>query len=326
MSNELLSLESWYDDQFSIERFKDNLVRSNEKTDAILRSVAEIISDTDSDYESEEKYVVNLDGDIKDKIKKGLVKLDTNKDGEVYAQLRTSDGKYGEKLSIRKELEEKGLSAKEVEMAMQMKAIQDVLVQIVDVLNDIGEHVCDVIIGQQNDRIGLYYSGMNLFVESQSITDEYLKKLVVSQAIKALNDANAQMVQQLRSDIQYLAQKKYKTIKGNRQEKIDEKIADIYNCYDIVYRSSFMKAALYNEIGELPAMLTACEEYGRFIEKLIIPNNAMLTEMDKTDILLEKTKWEKKADVLIQCNEVKSILNNPTKTYYLIGKGESDNG
>ena len=309
------SFETWYDDQFSIKGFRNSLVTVNEKTNLIMETVADIISDKNQDCEVSEKYVVNISDETKDLIDKGVVKLDTNKQGEVFAQVKNSNGKYGEKLSIRKELEEKGLSAKEVEIAMQMKAIQDVLVKIVEILDDIGEHVNDILIGQQNDRIGLYYSGMNLFLESNSIQDETLKKYLVAQAIRALNDSNAQMIQQIRSDIQYLSSGKYNHLKSVRKDKIDEKISSITNCYDIVYRSSFLKAAIYNSVGEFNAMLTTCEEYGKFIEKLILPNNLILTEADKNDKKLDITIWEERAKVLLKCNDVKNILDS--KVFYI---------
>lgn len=311
------TLENWYDAQFSINSFKDSLIKNNDKSNGIIKTIMEIASDdTNSIDENEAKYVVNIDDDTKDKIEKGILKLDTSKNGEVYAQLRQSSGQYGKKLSITKELEDKGYSVKEVEMAMQMKAIQDILIQIAEMLGDIGEHVTDILKGQQNDRAGLYYSGLNMYLESRTIDDDALKKQVIAQAIKSFNDSCSQMIQQIATDIQYLVYKKYDREKGKRQEKIDEKIRNINMSFDIIYRSSFMKAALYNEIGEVRAMLTSCEEYGRFIEKLIIPNSAMLTEMDKNDNKLDVTLWEKRAKSLVKCNEVKSLLNN-NKVYLL---------
>lgn len=311
------TLENWYDAQFSINKFKDCLIETNSKSDNIIKTIMEITSDGDDfNNESETKYVVNIDDETKEKIEKGILKLDTSKNGEVYAQLIQSNGHYGKKLSITKELEEKGYSSKEIEMAMQMKSIQDVLIQIVEILDDIGEHVTDLLKGQQSDRAGLYYSGLNMLLESRTIDDETLKKQVIAQAIKSFNDSCSQMIQQIATDIQYLVYKKYDREKGKRQEKIDEKIRNINMSFDIIYRSSFMKAALYNEIGEVRAMLTSCEEYGRFIEKLIVPNSAMLTEMDKNDNKLDVTLWEKRAKSLVKCNEVKSLLNN-NKVYLL---------
>ena len=303
------SFEDWYDDQFSIEKFRDRLISSDKKAKEIIDIIIDCFGSAENNDE-ETEYVVNMPDEIKEGIKNGTIRLDKGKNGELYAQLRDMGGHYSDKLSISEKLEENGISTKEVEMALQTQAMRNILVKLVEMLGDIGEHVCDIIRGQQNDRIGLYYSGMSLYVESKAINDEYLRKQVVSQAIKSLNDANSQMIQQIRSDIQYLSTKEYNKEKGRRQDRIDEKITDINNCFDIIYRSSFMKAAIYSEIGELSTMLISCEEYGKFIEKLLLPNNEMLTEMDKNDIRLDCTIWEKRAKQLIEFNDVKQITNN----------------
>lgn len=56
-------------------------------------------------------------------------------------------------------------------MAMQMEAIKQQLQSIIESLKDIEGKVIEVIQGQRNDRIGLFYSGLSLYVESRERTD-----------------------------------------------------------------------------------------------------------------------------------------------------------
>lgn len=79
--------------------------------------------------------------------------------------------------------------------AIQMKSLEEKLDEVIDVLGNIEEHVHQVLKGQQSDRIGLYYSGEKMYLESQNIMSPSLKSLVMSQAIKSLSDANAQEIQ-----------------------------------------------------------------------------------------------------------------------------------
>lgn len=57
-----------------------------------------------------------------------------------------------------------------------MKAIQSQIQQISDKISVIGESIKEVLQGKQNDRIGLYYSGMALYLESKSVIDNDMKK------------------------------------------------------------------------------------------------------------------------------------------------------
>ena len=112
-----------------------------------------------------------MDFDILDSIENGDLKLVTSKDGNIYAQLRKSNGKFGKRLPIKKELEESGVTVDELQMALQVKAIEEQLHKIVAVLEDIDKKVKNVLQGQHNNRKGLFYSGLSLFIESKQIQD-----------------------------------------------------------------------------------------------------------------------------------------------------------
>ena len=88
-------------------------------------------------------------------------------------------------------MEEQGLTVEQIELAMQMDAIRAQLESMIETLKTIEGRVTEVIQGQHNDRIGLFYSGLSLYTESQRITSDSLRTLTQANALKALSDANS---------------------------------------------------------------------------------------------------------------------------------------
>ena len=107
--------------------------------------------------------------------------------------------------------------------------------------------VKEVLRGQQNDRIGLFRSGMSLYLEAREVSDEGLRKLLVTQSLRALSDATAQLDLELQEDVAYLANGEYRKAKAKRTELIDEKMASINRCFPVLHQASVARAAIYCE-------------------------------------------------------------------------------
>ena len=269
------SFSSLYDSQFSIAEFNNSLRRSEIKSKGVIDSVKEAIVKAQVKDNEEIKYVVDMSDEIKEAIEKGEIKLVQEKGGEFFAQLRKANGQYGDKLPIKKELASKGLTPQELQMALQMEAIREQLNIIIDSLQEIEGKVTDVIHGQVNDRIGLFYSGLSL--------------------------------QDLKTNLEYLVNKKYlKTKKPT--EKIEEHLNNIQQCYDVIYRASFLKAMIYQENNELGPMITCIDEYARFVESLIKPYVGRLSELDKNSKFIDEGAWGKIAGTLEGCKDLKKQL------------------
>lgn len=268
------------------------------------------------------KYVVNMTDEMKKSIADGTLKLDANKNGELFAQLR-ENGKYGKKLSISKEAATVGLDYLDVCQALQTKALEQELDKISDVLEEIGADVLEVIQGQQNDRLALLYSGVDLYLEAHNIQDSYFRKMLLSQSVKSISDGGSQVLESARTDINYLVEGKYKSQK-KRQDVIDEKMANINRCFKVINDSYKIRAGIYYEIGELPAMLTVLDEYGQFLSNDVVPNASLLMELDKSDRLLVEGKWESRASCLLSMSNIKAQLQS-NSTYYL-SMGVNANG
>ncbi len=321
-------LPSILDEQYSLS-FRKVVNHGRQSYMEIIHKAVEAALDTeevkvelDSPQEGM-RYVVDITPEIQEQIDKGLMRLDYGKDGQIYAQLRDANNHFGKKIPIKEELIERNVDPQELKVAMQMAAIQQQLDKIADTLDEISIGVADVIKGQQNDRLGLYYSGVNLLLEAREIQDEAMRKLVFAQALKSLSDATGQLTQAIQEDIRYLVDGQYSKKKGRRDE-IDRRIASIDKCFDAIHRAAVLKAAVYYDIGETSALLLAVEEYARFINRAIAPHSRKLAEFDVSDKLLIGGKWESRVKALGGTAELRHMLNAGTTLYLEATKDEGE--
>ena len=63
-------------------------------------------------------------------------------------------------------------------------------------------------------------------------------------------------------------------------------------------------------------MLTAIDEYGRFIEKMIVPYAGLLSELDKNDKFIKTGEWGTIANKLSDCRNLKQQIMHQD-TYFL---------
>lgn len=300
---------SIFDEQFSIDDFDKTIQSGKEESNEIISKARVAIKNAYNNSDESFHYEVSMTDELKQAIESGEANLVTGKDGLIYAQLRGEKGRFGKPLPIEKQLEEQGITAEQLQLAIQIDAIRSQLEQMISALKTIESRVTEVIQGQHNDRIGLFYSGLSLFAEANCISDSDLRTQLYSQSLKALSDANSQVIQEIRSNIEYLATAQYM---GNKESDklIEERLSSISKCYDVVYRSTFLKATIYHEKNEITAMLTTIDEYGRFVQKLIIPYAGMLSELDKNEKFIEKGTWGKIAKTLSVCGEMRKQLNS----------------
>ncbi len=317
--NPTFSLLTLFDEQFSFERFKESISVAETEADDILAKARKAVAKAISKEESDFQLVVELDDDTKEKLRTGEIELVMEK-GEAFAQLRGEKGKYGKKLPVTEELSEEGLSSDALQTAIQMEAIRQQLELIVEKMKDIEEHLANVIQGQRNDRIGLFYSGLSLYTEACSVEDIGLKKQLIAQALRSVSDANSQMIQEIRQSVAFLVNEQYKSSK-HKVQKIDEHLSIIRQCYDVVFKAALLKAWIYQQSGEIGAMVTAIDEYGRFVEKLVVPYAGRLSELDNSNQFIEQGTWGQIIKTLSGCEEMKKKLSS-TSSYCFILEGE----
>ena len=272
------------------------------------------------------RLVVDAGDDMLKAIESGAVKLTVEKSGKMMAQIRDANGRYGEKLPIRKEYFKKGIDSAQMANALQMQALQDQLSQITDQIQVINHSVVRVLEGQQNDRIAQYYSGLALYAESRLVTDSAMQKALVAQSLKALTEAMFELTLTMQSDIKHLANRDGKHVKGKRIEYIDEHMQSVNQCFAFIHQAALLRAGIYCNEGELSAMTAVLDEYSRFIETTVGENAALLAQCDVSDDGTTEGIWNSRAQLKLDVSEFAKQLNNPKKTIYLGIPAEVNNG
>lgn len=261
------------------------------------------------------RYVVDATDSTIEAIENGTLKL-TQENGKTYAQL-IKNGKYSSKLPIKKEVFRKGIDPTQMANALQMQALQNQIQDVANQLVLIGGSVKEVLQGQQNDRIGLYYSGLSLFLESRSVSDIGLRNALQAQALRSLTESTFQLKLTMQSDIRYLEQKEYNKSKGKRKELIIERMNNINQSFAFIHQATMLRAGIYCDIGEHASMARVLEEYSYFIDTNVAKNAVLLSQYDMNDDGTPNGLWASRSQLKLNTAELSKALNNPTKTLYL---------
>ena len=171
--------------------------------------------------------------------------------------------------------------------------------------------------GQQNDRIGLYYSGLTLYLEAKNVNDPGMKIALIAQSLRALSEARFQLGLTMQSDIKYLADGEYEIGKGKSVELIDSRITSINQSFTFIHQATMLRAGIYCFEDELSAMTNVLNEYSYFIDSVIAKNADLLAQCDRTDSGTENGVWKSRAKLRLDVSELNKQLNAPQKTIYL---------
>ncbi len=323
MSSELDEL-SPYDTVYPVQLLSSGLKLKLAQAENVIENVYKVVAKSSpmvaQVYEATKKgyrYVVDATESTLESIESGKIKLTTENTGKMYAQIRESNGHYGSKLPIKKDVFAKGFDPVQMANALQMKALQEQVQQIANQIAVIDHSVREVIQGQQNDRIGLYYSGLTLYLEARNVNDSEMKKALIAQSLRALSEATFQLGLTMQSDIKYLADGDFKIGKGKSVGLIDSHMNSINQSFLFIHQATIFRAGIYCNDGELTAMSTVLNEYSHFIDGTIAKNAGLLAQCDTTDTGTEKGIWKSRAKLKLDVSEFNKQLNAPKKTIYL---------
>lgn len=292
------SLLNLYDEQFKYSSFKSLISKKYNQSNEFMNQLFDSI-----EQDNDVNLVVNLSDDLKEKYKQGLLRFDKDKDGNMYAQLRDEKNHYGKKLTIKEQVNEKDLI-----IASQLNIIKDILDEIVDTLENIEENISHILMEFHNDRVGLYYSGLSLYLEALQINDVSLRNELIAQSLKSLNDSQAQIIQEFKSDITFLRSPQFDKIKRKKHDCLLEKMQNIHECFQTINRIVTLKAMIYFDNNQLNSMMMVCTEYQRFIDVIIKPNVGFLIECDPRDDKLMNGIWRKRANALLDYKKIQKEL------------------
>lgn len=240
--------------------------------------------------------------------------------GHLVAQLK-ENGRYGSKLPIKEETYIDGPSSLEIQNALQLQAIQQSLVTISEQIQAIDINVKEVLTGQQNDRLGLYYSGVALYMEACSVNDQTLQKQLIANSLKTLSDAIYQLTLTMQTDIRYLARKEYARNKKYMFNLINEKIDSINRSFMAIHQAIIMKSAIYCMQGEIKATVSVLREYEHFIEGTIVSNAGMISSCDRDEKRKLAGTWKKRSALKLEIGGVVKQLRTPTTVIYMNNQG-----
>lgn len=322
-----------YDNSYPISVFSNGLKMRLEESKNVAKDIYDeivkqspIIAQVHQSTQKGVKLVVDVGDDMLKNIESGVVKLSTDKSGNMFAQIRNADGTFAEHLPIKKEYLQKGIDVTQMANALQMQALQNQIEQITDQLQAINHGVVRILEGQQNDRIAQYFSGLALYVESRLVTDQTMRKALVSQSLKALTEATFELSLTMESDIKHLINRNRKHVKGKRIEYIDEHMQSINQCFAFIHQASLLRAGIYCNENELNAMTAVLSEYSNFIENIVEKNASLLSQCDASDDGTLQGVWKSRSRFKLDIADFSKQLNNPEKVIYLGVSTEVNNG
>lgn len=319
-SEELSPYEPGYPIRLLANGLKSQLAKADAAIDEIAKVVIKEAPELAQAHQAIKKgfrYVLDASDSMLESLDAGKTKLTIEKSGEMHAQIRNANGRYGSKIPIKREDFRNGFDPVQMANAIQMKALQEQMQSIADQIVIIDGRVKDILQGQQNDRIGIFQSGMTLFLEAEGVSDPELKKLLTAQSLRALSESTFQLALEMQSCIRYLESAEYKKGKSKRVELMDEKMRAINQCFAFIHQASVLRAGIYCKRGELSAMSVVLDEYSRFIEGAVASHASLLAQCDLADNGTETGIWKSRAKLQLDVSDLMKRLNAPTKILYL---------
>ena len=317
-----------HDNNFPVLFLKRELERYMRKTEKLIANayneiirVSPAASQIRQALDKGSRLVVDADRKTLDDIKKGIIKLSFEK-GRTVGQIRKENGEFGSKLGVKWEDYRKGIDPVKFSEALQMQSLQAQIEAMSEQISHINQNVGKVLQGQQNDRISLYYSGLALYLESCSVSDNTLKNQIRTQALSVLSQACFQLKLNLETEIRSIADREHLQLKGRQAKSLEETIHSIEQGFQFIHQASILRAAIYCHQGELSAMSTVLKEYSSFIASDIVPNAELLAQADKTDSGLENGKWKSRKNLQLDVPEMSKKLHSSKETVYYLGLSE----
>lgn len=131
--------------------------------------------------------------------------------------------------------------------------------------------------GQRDDRIGLFYSARQQYIEAASMSNQDMQTMTLLNASRTANNARFQLMQTMRSDVeQIIANKRLKkTERDNLSSNVRDSMRYINKATGICVMS-------FSALGETKPLLAALKSYQNFIEQsLLIVSDDGLTQADR---------------------------------------------
>lgn len=273
----------------------------------------------------EEKLRLVFSDEVKQKIADGTYHLMTVKDESNAFRAIAVDakGKTREIGKVAFDEVTKNADPTSMAVAMQGMAIQQQLQEISEQLEQICSEIKDVLMGQHNDRLALYYAGEMLIKESLAVNNEQLRGQLECSAMHSLSEGCSSLQVSLMYDIKSLFDKydeAHRKLKMTSRE-IEDKIFVIKSSFETIHKCVYLKAAVYYSHGEYSALAVLLNSYKAFLEETLDSKTEnLLYNHDKSEKKLSGI-WKTRAVIFPQQIEALSAKISSHEAYLEIDQG-----
>lgn len=250
------------------------------------------VHDFVSSIEVGQKLVLDVSKDTMRKIQSGELELMHTKNDVLKAVICDTNGTIKQNMNVKYESFCSIPNSAELAHTLQMAGITQQLAIVKEQLEMVSYAVQEVLMGQQNDRIALYYAGEQIYLEASKTQNEFLRMQLTASAIRFLEEAKTKMIESIKLDIANIRAYDQQELKLKPKE-ISDRITRINKSFEVVNRAALLKAGIYHELGEIPAMMVSLQQYAGFLSESINANAKLLYDYDKSDTKIEG-KWHER--------------------------------
>ena len=197
-----------------------------------------------------------------------------DKDGFFRAFVLDENGKIVENAMLKKEDVMKGVNLSQLATAMQGMAIQQQLEDISIDLDSVMEATNDILAGQHNDRLGLYYSAEFMYRESQLVNNRELRENMKIMSLSNLSNA----IEQIKQTTIYELDKISRNYDQRRQRFIgninQNEVISIKTSFGVIHKAIALKNAIYCDNNEHSAAVYTLLEYKDFLVRSLDGNRS----------------------------------------------------
>ena len=209
----------------------------------------------------QEMFDVNMSNMARTMYEKGewVLKYSKTKSG-LLPTLCDKAGKFTEQVTLNPKSISPNLSSSLMNLSMQQQ-----LGQLMDQLESMNNTIQRIERGQRDDRIGLFYSARQQYIEAISMTNIELQEQGLLNAAKTANNARFMMMQTMRSDIdQILYNKKLK-----KQER-DSLSNNVRESMQYINESTGLCIVCFSALGVSKPLLASVKSYQCFIDQSLL--------------------------------------------------------
>lgn len=259
--------------------------------------------------DNKQLFDVNMSKIAKEMYEKGewFLKYSKSKDGFI-PMLCDQTGKFKEQVTLNPKYISQNLSNALANLAMQQQ-----LGQLMDQIEILSNSIQRIERGQIDDRIALFYSARQKFIEGISLSNPEWQAQALLNTIQTANDARYQLMQTMRSDIDQI-------INNNKMKKAkkDELSNNVRDAMWYINEATGLCVMCYSALGENKSMIATLLSYQCFIEQSLLAkiNNETTIAIElhrnwngtDNNWLEEPIKIVNKLDVLIKSKIESPIL------------------